>query len=76
MAAKEKSVGGGKPKATKTYDGTSVKRKESATKTKGNDGGKRTAPDPTNSIIEKKKNIIKSYFETRNINYMDPTAVE
>ena len=39
MAAKEKSVGGGKPKATKTYDGTSVKKKEMAAKTKSNEGG-------------------------------------
>ena len=74
MAAKAKSIGGGKPKATKTFDGTSVKKKETAAKTKSNRGGKRTTPDSSNSIIEKKKNQIKSYFATRNIDDMDPTA--
>ena len=76
MAAKAKSVGGGKPKAKKTYDGTSVKKKETAANTNINEGGKQTAPDLSNRIIENKKNQIKSYFVTRNIDDFDPTAAE
>ena len=63
MAAKAKSFGDGKPKATKTYDGTSVKKKETAAKTNSNESGKQIAPDLSNSIIEKKKNIIKATLQ-------------
>ena len=57
MAAKAKIVSGGKPKATKTYDCMSVKKKETAAKTKRNEGGKQTSPDLSNSIIEKSNDI-------------------
>ena len=63
MATKAKSVGCGEPKATKTYGGISVKNKETAAKTKRNEGGKQTSPDLSNSIIEKKKNQIKATFQ-------------
>ena len=76
MAAKAKNDGGGKPKANKTYDGTRLKKKETAAKTNSNEGGKLTVPELSNSIIDNKKNQIKSYFVTRNINDLYPTAAE